>query len=215
MINRSKIKSFAGSLLAVAILASCGADGENPGYVYAPQMYYSVPYEPLSQITDETQGEWLNSTADDRGEFYNSNPYNPYNMTMRVPPENTVKRTPMALLPYRLEKDTAGSTYNLDLASNILVNPLPETEALTAEGRILYSNFCAPCHGGAGKGDGAVGQVYKGIPDFSVGKYADLSEGHIFHVITHGQGRMWPYASQVAPEDRWKIVRYVQTLQKQ
>lgn len=215
MFNRSNIKSLAGCLVFVAGFVSCSAEGDYPGTEYAPQMYHSVPYEPLSQITDEAQGKWLNSTADDRGEFYNSNPYNPYNMTMREPAENTVKRGPGVLLPYRLEKDTAGSTYNLDLAARTLKNPLPESEEIEAQGRVLYTNFCAPCHGGAGAGDGPVGAVYKGVPNFSGGRYAEMTEGHVFHVITHGQGRMWPYASQVAPEDRWKITRYVQTLQKQ
>lgn len=215
MLYRSKIKGMAACLLAVAGLASCEAEGDYPGIEYAPQMYHSVAYEPLKQITDETAGEWLSTKEDNRGEFFNSNPYNPFNMNMRVPAENTVPRSSGEMLPYRYPKDTAGSTYYLDLAAANLVNPLPETEEITTEGRVLYTNFCSPCHGGAGKGDGPVGEVYKGIPDYSQGRYREMTEGHVFHVITHGQGRMWPHGSQVAPEDRWKIVRYVQTLQKQ
>ena len=212
---KSNIKSLAIGVLAVAGLASCGASGDNPGTEYAPQMYHSVPYEPLSQITDEGQGKWLSTRADERGEFFNSNPYNPHNMNMRVPPENTVPRRVEGMLPYRYPKDTLGSTYYLDLASTTLKNPLPETEDVMEQGRILYANFCVPCHGGAGQGDGPVGKVYKGVPNFSAGRYAEMTEGYVFHVITHGQGRMWPYASQIAPIDRWKITRYVQTLQKQ
>ncbi len=120
-------------------------------------------------------------------------------MNMRVPAENTVPRRGDGLLPYRYPKDSVGSTYYLDLASRTLNNPLPENEAIAEQGRILYANFCSPCHGGAGGGDGPVGKVYKGVPNFSAGRYAEMTEGHIFHVITHGQGRMWPYASQVAP----------------
>lgn len=214
MFNRSSLLSLTGCLVMAAGFASCSAEGDYPGTEYAPQMYHSVPYEPLSQITDETQGQWLNSRADNRGEFFNSNPYNPYNMNMRVPAENTVPRKGGGFLPYRYPKDSAGSTYYLELAST-LKNPLPEEEAIEAQGRVLYTNFCSPCHGGAGAGDGPVGEVYKGVPNFSAGRYAEMTEGHVFHVITHGQGRMWPYASQIAPEDRWKITRYVQTLQKQ
>ena len=40
-----------------------------------------------------------------------------------------------------------------------------------------------------------------------------MNDGHIFHVITYGKGRMWPHASQVNPEERWKIVHYVHRLQ--
>jgi hypothetical protein len=41
-----------------------------------------------------------------------------------------------------------------------------------------------------------------------------ITEGHIFHVITMGKGLMWPHGSQISPEDRWKIAKYVKTLQK-
>jgi hypothetical protein len=41
------------------------------------------------------------------------------------------------------------------------------------------------------------------------------TEGHIWHTITFGRNRMWPHASQINPDDRWKIVLYVQTLQNQ
>ena len=42
-----------------------------------------------------------------------------------------------------------------------------------------------------------------------------MTEGHIFHTITHGRGRMNAHGSQIDIADRWKIVRYVQTLQQQ
>ena len=38
-------------------------------------------------------------------------------------------------------------------------------------------------------------------------------EGHIFHVITHGKGRMWSHKGQLDPEQRWKIVHYVKDMQ--
>ena len=65
------------------------------------------------------------------------------------------------------------------------------------------------------KGTAPWGKVYKGIPKYNAKALRGLSEGHIFHVITHGKGRMYPHASQVSPEERWKIVRYVQVLQQQ
>lgn len=196
-------------------LISCGAKDEYPGMEFAPNMYHSVPYEPLSQITDSDEGAWVNSLEDDRGEYYNSNIYNPFNMTMRVPPANTIKRNIGYKLPYRIPKDTIGSTYYLDSAARTLTNPLDSTEAIVQEGQSLYLVWCAHCHGGSGKGDGAVGQRYLGIPNYSVGRYKTLTGGHIFHVITHGLNRMGPHASQIDVLDRWKIVKYVQVLQQQ
>ena len=33
--------------------------------------------------------------------------------------------------------------------------------------------------------------------------------GHFYHVITHGHGAMYSYASRIPPEDRWAIVAYI------
>jgi mono/diheme cytochrome c family protein len=40
-----------------------------------------------------------------------------------------------------------------------------------------------------------------------------LADGQIFHIVTHGQGLMPAHGSQVAQEDRWKIVHYIRSLQ--
>ena len=189
------------------MLLSCSADKDNPGVEYAPNMYHSTPYEPLSQVTDKEIGSWLDSNPDDNhGEFYNSNPYNPYGMTMRDPVPNTVKRS--SYLPYRIPKDS------LELAA-LIKNPLATTEEVLKEGKDLYTQYCNHCHGEKGMGDGLVGIAYKGVTAYNSRAVKNRSEGEIFHVITHGKGRMWAHGSQVSIENRWKIVKYVQTLQKQ
>ena len=71
--------------VAVIGLAACEAQGDFTGLEYAPQMYHTTPYEPLTQITDTDEGSWLSSLDNGVGEFYNSNPYNPYRMNSRVP----------------------------------------------------------------------------------------------------------------------------------
>ncbi len=38
----------------------------------------------------------------------------------------------------------------------------------------------------------------------------DFTEGHIFHTITYGYGKMGPHASQISEKERWKIVYYIQ-----
>lgn len=202
-------KKYIHLLILAVILGACSAEGEFQGYEYAPNMYHSVPYEPLSQITDTEEGELASSIDNGVGEYYNSNPHNPYGMTMRQPASNTVRRNSGDYLPYRIPADS------IDLAARVLKNPLDSTDAVLAEGQALYLSYCSHCHGGAGEGDGKVAEVYLGIPSYKVGRYAELSEGHIFHTITYGRGRMYPHGSQIDIADRWKIVRYVQQLQKQ
>lgn len=205
---------FVSSLLVgfstAIVLASCGASGDNQGLEYAPNMYHSVAYEPYSQIVDEDAGRWLTSIdyPDGHAEFFNSNKFNPHRMNMRETPANTVSRNKHGWLPYRLGKDS------LALASVAMKNPLDSTAAVVAEGKVLYDMYCDHCHGPKGEGNGKVADKYNGVPSYKSDALKTISEGHIFHVITHGKGLMWAHGSQISPEDRWKIAKYVKTLQK-
>jgi mono/diheme cytochrome c family protein len=193
---------FAGSVLALSLLGGCKAGGENQGLEYAPQMYHAVGYEPLSQIKDETQGSWLSTREDGKGEFFNSNVNNPHGMNMREPVANTVPRNKQGYLPHRLQQS------ELDKAALIL-NPVTSSEEVLKEGEKLYLSYCNSCHGKKGEGDGLSGQVIGGVANLTGGAYVNLPEGHIFHVITKGKGRMGAHGSQIPAESRWKIVHYV------
>lgn len=212
------------ALVTTVLLASCGASGDRQGLEYAPNMYHSVPYDPYTQITDKDAGRWLTSIeyGDGHAEFYNSNQWNPHAMNMRMPPANTVRRNQNGWLPYRLEKD--------DLAkAESIKSPIDSSAAMIASGKILYNIYCEHCHGANGTGDGKVaagvtveepgrGQVqkgtYNGVANLKGDALKNVTEGHIFHVITYGKGLMWPHGSQITVEDRWKIAKYVKTLQK-
>ncbi|MFD3002295.1 c-type cytochrome [Pontibacter toksunensis] len=173
-------------LFASAVLVACN-DNQSPGLEYAPDMYHSVALDPYSQIKE--------------------NVYNPGGMNMREPAKGTVVRGQQGYNLY-LSVDTA------EVAGVELKNPLPYNEENLAQGKVLYSRFCSPCHGEQGDGQGLVGVKYKGVPSYSAGRVAELPAGHIFHVITYGRGRMMPHGSLVNPTERWKITMYVQQLQK-
>jgi mono/diheme cytochrome c family protein len=197
--------------LSVAVLImACGAEGNNTGLEYAPNMYHSVPYEPLTQITNEDAGDWVDSNDEDgHGEYYNSNPLNPYGMTMRMPPENTVRRD--KYLPYNVE--------NIEQAAS-LSNPLDaNSESVLADGQALYQSFCQHCHGATGEGDGPVADFLAvggaGVANLKSNAVINASQGHIFYVITNGIRTMAPHGSQIRVEDRWKIAAYVKQLQQQ
>lgn len=194
---------------ATTFLAGCKAGGDNQGREYAPNMYHSVAYEPLTQITDKDAGTWVNSLDNGRGEFYNSNEYNPFRMNMRLPAPNTVRRNAHGWLPYRLTNDSTG----LRLA-NSLVNPFEATPAILGQGKMMYEINCKHCHGAKGAGDGKVADKYPGVANLTGDAIKGVTEGHIFHVITYGKGLMGAHGSQVSEEDRWKIAKYVKELQK-
>jgi len=220
MFSRKNIL-YTGALLGM--LAGCTARDNDPGVEYAPQMYHSVPYEPLTQFGDEgIPGGFLESYyyADKTNSIQN-NAMGGKMTNSLLPVEGTIKRQNFSAVT-GTNRSRAGQElllYNIApddyaTAGQVLKNPLPETEAMVEEGKHLYLGFCAPCHGAEGNGKGKVGEVYKGVANFQGAAYKDLPEGHIFHVITHGKGRMWPHKTQLNPEERWKVVRYVQKLQK-
>ncbi len=214
------IKNTIIGLAGAALLASCGAGGDNPGTEYAPNMYHSVAYEPYSQITDKEAGRWVTSIEyvkdqdetnfSNHAEYYNSNSLNSFSMNMRMPPPNTVSRNKNGYLPYRTPKDS------IDIASR-KVSPLDtaQNKAILADGKILYEIYCDHCHGTKGEGDGKVADKYAGVANLKGDAIKVVSEGHIFHVITEGKGLMQSHASQISVEERWKIARYVKALQAQ
>lgn len=219
------LKSLLIGCSVIALLASCGAGGNNQGVEYAPNMYHSVAYEPYSQITDKDAGRWVTSIEypDGHAEFYNSNQFNPNRMNMREPAPNTVKRNAQGWLPYRIPNTAEG----LVLAST-MKSPLDSTADVVAGGKALYEMYCDHCHGAKGDGQGKVAtgvpkdpsnpndlkSAYAGVPNYKADALKNITEGHIFHVITYGKNLMWPHGSQISPEDRWKIAKYVKTLQK-
>ncbi len=199
-------------MIALVALSGCTAGGDNPGLEYAPQMYHSVPYEPLTQIKDESAGQWLSNREDEKGEFFNSNENNAYSQNVRIPVEGTVRRTSNNILPYRLEKDDVAMAAELE-------NPFEASPEIIAEGKRLYTQICQHCHGVNGQGSldptAKVGERYAGVPSYTAPAQINLSQGHVFHVITHGIRRMGAHGSQISEDKRWKIARYVQTLQQQ
>ena len=102
------------------------------------------------------------------------------------------------------------------------VAELQLTPAFLDRGEKTYNVFCAPCHGVSGYGDGSVALRAPGliIPSYhgpTDKKDIDIRTyplGYIFHVITHGAGRMQGYAAQIPVADRWAAAAWVRTLQR-
>jgi mono/diheme cytochrome c family protein len=124
------------------------------------------------------------------------------------PPEGSVAR---GYMPFDYPATPEGAL----LAGQDLHNPFAadDTEA-GARGAVVYSNFCAVCHGGAGHGDGPV--TRKGVPpppNLLLEHAVNMPDGQMYHVISAGQANMASYASQVERDDRWRAILHVRRLQ--
>ncbi len=94
---------FIGS--ALTILSSCGSGGDNPGYEYAPNMYVSFAYEPMTQESDKP------------------NTINPNGMNMRLPVKNTVARGQMDFAKYDFKVSNEGYEASASLKNPVAASP--------------------------------------------------------------------------------------------
>lgn len=163
-------------------LGACERNPKKPAFELLPDMARSVPYD-----------------------AYAPNPLTRDGKTLQPPPEGSI--------PRGFEPFAYGATPEEAVrAGNELRNPLPPTPENLARGKILFDRFCLTCHGQAGKGDGPLIPKFPNPPSFTSKAVREYPEGRFYHIISRGSGMMASYASQIAPEDRWRIVHYLRTL---
>lgn len=125
---------------------------------------------------------------------------------------------PLGILPFLLGP---GPSEYVD------VSPIAIDKKALERGRERFNIYCAVCHDALGTGNGKiVERGYLPPPNYHLdfsrgfarrGQKVLLREapiGYFVEVITRGFGGMPDYASQVAPEDRWKIAAYIRVLQR-
>jgi mono/diheme cytochrome c family protein len=93
--------------------------------------------------------------------------------------------------------------------------PFAVTKEVLDRGRERYNIYCAPCHSRVGDGNGFVPSrgFARKPPSYHIERLQKAPLGYFYDVMTNGFGIMSDYASQVSPEDRWKIVAYIRALQ--
>lgn len=179
-INAQALKAI---LLGIVLLAGCDRTRMDKGYEYFPDMAHGKAYE-----------TWSDNPATEDG------------ITMREPVAGTV---PRHMEPYPYANDFEGRL----LAGKNLNNQLEITEKLLENGKELYRIFCQNCHGEKGDGKGSLHTTGKYIiPPASLitPAFKALPEGETYHVISVGWGVMGAHKSLIGPEDRWKIVAFIE-----
>jgi mono/diheme cytochrome c family protein len=90
-------------------------------------------------------------------------------------------------------------------------NPLADRPQLAAGGRKLFLRHCAECHGNDGRG------VWrKNAADFELPVVQEQTDGALFWKITNGnQSRGMPTWSELPELQRWQLVLFVRTLNKE
>ena len=128
-------------------------------------------------------------------------------MSSRQLVEGTVSRTQ----PLRTDPVMAWRQANGGFSDTY---PMPIDRAALERGRQRFEIYCSMCHGSSGYGDGMI--VQRGFvkpPSLHDERLRNAAPGYFVEVITNGFGAMYSYNDRVSPEDRWKIVAYMKTLQ--
>ena len=95
-----------------------------------------------------------------------------------------------------------------------MANPVKADAASIAEGKELYAQHCASCHGKKGKGDGSkAAQLDTECGDFTSADFAKQSDGAIFYKTLEGRKDMPSYKKKIPDQNEiWSVVNYVRTL---
>ncbi|WP_234993133.1 c-type cytochrome [Sphingobacterium lactis] len=205
-------KNFLGTVCAAvaltAVVSACG-DGttRSAGWEFSRNMYDPIAFNP-----DQPNDNFTNK------------------ITAQTPPQGSN--------PIGFERFEYGnSVEEYERAGLELKNPLAMTEVNLKQGEALFQTYCSVCHGKEGAGDGTITKDRSvedsrgkralenfppppsfhqsaGTPSSRGGQMSQLPDGKIFHTITYGYNAMGSHASQLTPEERWKVVMFVHELQK-
>ena len=189
-----KIVYAAFTLLITVVMLSACKDKRSTGLEYARNMY-----DPIAYNQDQPNKNFANGA------------------TAQTPPANT---DPIGFVKFEYANTKEGYE-----AAAVVINPLLLTKQYLVEGKHLYTVFCSPCHGDKGDGQGHIVKLDKGISGVPAyhgadavssrgGAMATMPAGKIYHTIVYGLNAMGPHASLLTPTERWKVVLYVQQLQK-
>lgn len=132
----------------------------------------------------------------------------PDGLVQRTPPEGTVGRgaRPLEYGPSLEEAKRAGEE---------LTSPIPPTPEALARGELVFTTWCACCHGASGLGDAPVTKRgFPPPPSLLRPESKALKDGEIFHALSFGRKNMPSPATNVERADRWKVIQFVRRLQE-
>ena len=147
----------------------------------------------------------------------------------RQVPEGTIARgtlqaaTTYSVVNSKIQGNPATPGTDIPANSTAVVTDIPKgedgfpfkiTEEILDRGQNRYNISCLPCHGALGDGKGMIAmRGFKKPPSYHEDRLRLAPASHYYDVMTNGFGAMYNYATELTPEDRWKIAAYIRVLQ--
>lgn len=108
-----------------------------------------------------------------------------------------------------------GTPWVAPKSADAVKNQVKGDATATAEGKKLYDQMCAICHGAKGKGDGIGGAALNPKPaNFASETIQAQTDGAIFWKLTNGRAPMAAYKDILKDNQRWQLVNYTRTFKK-
>lgn len=97
-----------------------------------------------------------------------------------------------------------------------MTNPIKADAASIADGKQLWLQHCASCHGKTGKGDGPKAANLKTLPhDLAKADVQSQPDGAFFYKTSEGRDDMPSFKKKIPDQDDiWSIVNFIRTLKK-
>ncbi len=122
----------------------------------------------------------------------------------------------VAALMFANSVEALHTGWTADEGAEKLKNPFASDAGAVAEGKKIYEENCAKCHGAEGKGKGASSMSLQiELPDFSDKDMSHAeTDGEWFWKIRTGQFEMPPFQLKIKDDEVWKVITYIRTLAK-
>jgi hypothetical protein len=143
----------------------------------------------------------------------------PNGLSSQLPPAGTVARSvaveTLSGPVYAYQDDPLNTGSVTGTTNFIATSPLPINAVLLQRGREQFNIYCTPCHGGLGDGNGILKKIaaMPAVANLHDKRIVDMTDGEIFHTITHGKGLMGAYGPLMVVSDRWAVIAYLRALQ--
>jgi mono/diheme cytochrome c family protein len=103
----------------------------------------------------------------------------------------------------------------IPLEAGKMKNPLPETDDVVSQGRQVFLQSCALCHGSDGRGKTYIGRgMYPPAMDVNSPHVQHWSDAELFWIIRNGVRLtgMPSWQSSISDNDIWKLTRFIHSL---
>ncbi|MHB1922249.1 MAG: c-type cytochrome [Chitinophagaceae bacterium] len=105
--------------------------------------------------------------------------------------------------------------FKAPLTADKVESPISFNALTLKNGKILFTQYCVACHGANGKGDGlAAASLHPRPANFLIPGIRNETNGSLFWKITTGKTPMPVWGAILTPTQRWELVAYIRSIQK-